>query len=96
MLNKPRLVSNANKVAKLLVSETGLGVETGNDLANLSLGDLSSHLARSNANALYGMPNGRALLQGDDTNVSGHKTLSYVQLPVASLLAKPHHSKSRP
>ena len=36
VLNKPRLAANANKLAKLLVSETGLGAETGNDLATLA------------------------------------------------------------
>ena len=71
VLNKPRLVASANKIAKLLVSETGLGAETANDLATLALQDLATVLPRGDANAIYGMLDGRALPEGDDCDVSG-------------------------
>ena len=71
VLNKPRLAANANKLAKLLVSETGLGAETGNDLATLALEDLASFMSRADAYAIYNMLDGRALPDGDDCNVSG-------------------------
>ena len=71
VLNKPRLAANANKLAKLLVSETGLGAETGNDLATLALEDLASFMSRADAYAIYNMLDGRALPNGDDCDVSG-------------------------
>ena len=71
VLNKPRLAANANKLAKLLVSETGLGAETGNDLATLALEDLASFMSRADAYAIYNMLDGRALPDGDDCDVSG-------------------------
>ena len=71
VLNKPQLAANANKLAKLLVSETGLGAETGNDLATLALEDLASFMSRADAYAIYNMLDGRALPDGDDCNVSG-------------------------
>ena len=71
VLNKPRLATNANKSAKLLVSETGLGAETGNDLATLALEDLASFMSRADAYAIYNMLDGRALPDGDDCDVSG-------------------------
>ena len=58
VLNKPRLAANANKLAKVLVSETGLGAETGNDLATLALEDLASFMSRADAYAIYNMLDG--------------------------------------
>ena len=76
VLNKPRLATNANKLAKLLVSETGLGAETGNDLATLALEDLASFMSRADAYAIYNMLDRRALPDGDDCNVSGKTSAS--------------------
>ena len=74
VLNKPRLATNANKLAKLLVSETGLGAETARDLAALSVDDLAQYMARADAIAIYGMLDSRALLEGDDCAHSGVTT----------------------
>ena len=74
VLNKPRLAANANKLAKLLVSETGLGAETARDLAALSVDDLAQYVARADAIAIYGMLDSRALPEGDDCAHSGVTT----------------------
>ena len=67
VLNKPRLATNTNKIAKLLVSETGLGAETARDqLAALSVDDLAQYMTRSDAIAIHGMLDSRALPEGDD------------------------------
>ena len=70
-LNKPRLVANANKYAKLLVSETGLGVETAHDLAMMDVRDLCDQkFPTADAKAIVGMLNGRAVEPGDDCRSS--------------------------
>ena len=75
-LNKPRLVANANKYAKLLISETGLGVETAHDLAVMDVRDLcNQNFPTADAKALVAMLNGRAAESGDDCRSSDATTL---------------------
>ena len=65
-LNKPRLVANANKYAKLLTSETGLGIETAHDLTMMDVRDLCDQkFPTADAKAIVGMLNGCAAEPGD-------------------------------
>ena len=68
-LNKPRLVTNAEKYADKLTSERGLGAETAQDLALLSVDDLvAAKIPVADAKALAHLSNGHAVESGDDCN----------------------------
>ena len=59
------------KYAKLLTSETGLGIETPHDLTMMDVRDLCDQkFPTADAKAIVGMLNGRAAELGDDCRSS--------------------------
>ena len=69
------MVTNADKYADKLTSERGLGAETAQDLALLSVEDLvAAKIPVADAKALAHLFNGRAVESGDDCNQSGATT----------------------